>query len=303
MPRLSVLMPAFDAAPTIDRAVRSTLRDLPADAELVVQDDGSSDGTLAALERIDDPRLRVLTGPNRGVARALNALLEASASEFVARMDADDVVLPGRFRRQLRALKTADTVFTTVASWHGAGVPRPPWPSGIGIASFPFHLLLTNPVAHSTMAARRSAVEAVRGYRVVPSEDYDLWLRLASSGARLRRLAAPSLLYRVHPGQVTSAEGWRLRSWNDERTQAAFAELSARVLGAPLPRLTALAVAPLPAEEKAACLDEFERRFRCAASRLRPTDRAAVLPRLARRAAWCRERIRAAADERAEAAS
>src|SRR5699024_5894599 len=113
------------AADTIGAAVRSTLRALPADAELVVGDDGSTDDTLARLDDIQDPRLRVTPGPGRGVAATLNALLSGVDSEFVARMDADDVVLPGRFARQLRALEDHDAVFTTVAEWRGSGLPRP----------------------------------------------------------------------------------------------------------------------------------------------------------------------------------
>lgn len=291
MPRLAVLMPVRDAEATVERAVRSTLAALPDDAELAVADDGSTDGTLPLLQRLEDPRLRVLSWPGRGVARTLNALLAATDSETVARMDADDVVLPGRFRRQLHALGSADVVFTTVAQWHGSGIPRPGRPVGIPPRAFAFHLLLTNPVAHSTMAARREVVSAGGGYREAPSEDYDLWLRLAARGARIRRLPLPSLLYRVHPGQVTAQEGWRTASWLHEGTQHSFDALSDSLLGAPLPRISALAVLPLSREEKSALLGEFERRFRAAIRLLPPGDRWALERLLARRASWLRDRL------------
>ena len=294
MPRLSVLMPAFDAAATIERAVRSTLADLPADAELVVADDGSADDTLRVLGRISDRRLRVVTGPNRGVARTLNMLLEITDSELVARMDADDTGLPGRFVRQVRALGEADAVFTTIVTARG-GVPRPPWPSGIAPAAFPFHLLLTNPVAHSTLTARRSAVDAAGGYRVVPSEDYDLWLRMAVRGSRMRRLASPGVLYRVHARQVTAADGWRLASWQDETTQTAFADLSEQLLGARQQRIVALAASPSSQADRLARFAEFERLFRAAANPLRAAERRVLLRRLRQRAEWLRHRTDAPA--------
>src|SRR4051794_10401516 len=101
MPRLSVIVPAFNAAGTIASAIRSTTRALPRDAEVVVLDDGSADGTADAVRALDDARVRVISRPNRGVAVTLNDLLDATDSELVARMDADDLVLPGRFVRQL----------------------------------------------------------------------------------------------------------------------------------------------------------------------------------------------------------
>ncbi|MGO1414460.1 MAG: glycosyltransferase family 2 protein, partial [Microbacterium gubbeenense] len=60
MPRLSVIMPARNAGATVESAVRSTLHDLPADAELVVGDDASTDGMRYVLDRIEDSRLRVI---------------------------------------------------------------------------------------------------------------------------------------------------------------------------------------------------------------------------------------------------
>lgn len=296
MPRLSVLLPAKNAASTIEHAVRSTLEDLPPDAELVVGDDRSDDATREVVARVEDPRLRVVDCPGRGVAAALGTLLDASDSALVARMDADDVVLRGRFRRQLRALDDADAVFTTVAPWRGSGMARPTWPVGIGPDAFGFHLLLTNPVAHSTMAAGREAIVAAGGYRDVPSEDYDLWLRLQARGAVMRRLATPGILYRVHAGQVTAAEGWRLSSWQDPRTQDAFAALSRQLLGAPQMRISALAIAPLTRGEKIARMAEFDRSFRAAVRRVSLPARAALLRRLAARAEWLWARTETAPD-------
>lgn len=291
MPRLSVLVPACNAADTIVRAVRSTLRDMPRDAEIVVLDDGSRDGTADVVRTVSDPRVRVISRPNRGVAVTLNDLLEATDSEFVARMDADDVVLPGRFGRELRAVDSAvDAVFTTVVTW-GTGLPRPPRPSSISAEDFGLHLLLTNPVAHPTLLARRTAVDEAGGYRDVPSEDYDLWLRLALHGARIGRLGVPGLAYREHPGQVTASEDWRRASWQSEEIARSYSALAEQLIGVPATRITALAFDPsLDLEARLLRFDRFAAAFeRALPSHSRRAQRA-LRRKLAERRQWLSRR-------------
>ncbi|MDO4244203.1 MAG: glycosyltransferase [Actinomyces sp.] len=260
MPELSVLLPARDAEATIARAVSSTLRALPPDAELVVLDDGSTDATarVARAAGRDDRRLRVVSGPpSGGLTRALDSLLGMTDSRLVARMDADDLCLPWRFGTTLAAVERGeDMVFAQVVDLVGAR-PRPQAPVGIPPQTFPLHLLLTNPVSHPTMLARRELIDRVGGYRAVPAEDYDLWLRCAAAGARMRRVARWGLVYRVHPAQITASSNWRARSWADPDQAQAFADLSERTVGRRLTRLVALQ--GLDPVERAAGVEEFRR--------------------------------------------
>ncbi|WP_375388150.1 glycosyltransferase family 2 protein [uncultured Amnibacterium sp.] len=209
MPLLSVLLPVKDGSATVLRAARSTLRAMPRDAELVVVDDGSTDATGEVLSRIADRRLRVVRHERpQGVASSLNEALARTDSRVVARMDADDVSLPWRFRVQLPALSGADHVFGALVLIDGRGRPTGlADPSPVSTEQAPLHLLLENPFAHPTLVARRTALEAVGGYRPTAVEDYDLWLRAVAAGQRLRKLAAPVLAYRRHPGQAT--QSWR----------------------------------------------------------------------------------------------
>ncbi|MFJ6041996.1 MULTISPECIES: glycosyltransferase family 2 protein [Brachybacterium] len=307
MPRLTILMPVHSAERTLGAAISSTLRDLPRDARIAVLDDGSLDASATVARSFDDPRVQVRTRRNGGVASALNELLDSTDSEFVARMDADDIVLPGRFRRQLRALTrrrdgtpAPDAVFTTVVQF-GDGARPVPRPSRIPADDFSMHLLLTNPVAHPTLMARRAALERAGGYRQVPTEDYDLWLRLAADDARLERLRLPGLAYRMHPGQVTASAQWRHASWGDPTIGEAYSQLSELLLGAPSRRITTLAVDDsLDADGKREEFSRFAARFIEAASR-RPTPSEHALRRkLSERARWLEERL---AQETVRAAS
>lgn len=284
MPGLSVLLPVRDGAATIERAVRSTLQAMPRDAELVVLDDASTDSTGERLASVVDRRLRIETSPApRGVAGGLNHLLAITDSEVVARMDGDDVSSPLRFRRQLPALATADVVFSTVVQWRPARGLRgvtPPKPTPISPRAFPLQLVLRNPVSHPTMTARRDVIDAAGGYREVPAEDYDLWIRLALAGVRLRRLALPDLVYRLHPHQVTASTIWRDASWSDPQVLDAYGQLCGAVLGTRFPRLLTLAAGPGSDAEMEAVLAAFGAAVARAADRLPANERRAALHKL-----------------------
>lgn len=257
--RLSVLMPAKDAESTIVAALRSTLRSMPEDSELLVLDDASSDGTAAAVRRIKDRRIRLeATSTSVGVASALNQLLAISRAEFVARMDADDVSLPGRFVVQMRALGGRDAVFcSTVLFGRGSRTRITPL-APLSSRGSPYALLLGNPFAHSTMFARKQVLKDVSGYRSCLAEDYDLWMRMAAAGSRLARDWTPGVALRQHSAQVTATAGWGDRAaaepeWQESYEKlmtvalpaSAAAEALVAVFSAKNPAAKARAIAPI----------------------------------------------------------
>mgnify|MGYP001742516706 CR=1 FL=1 len=291
MPELSVILPARNAAGTIRRAVASTLAAMPRDSELVVGNDSSSDSTVGEAIRgasrggVVDPRLRIedITPGEGGVSRVLTQLMERTDSRLVGRMDADDISLKGRFRRTQRAIERGDDmVFTQMIELHGSRpVPRVPYeitPEDMG-----WHLLLTNPVCHPTMLATREVIDRVGGYRSVPAEDYDLWMRVASAGGRIR------LLYRIHPGQVTGNKAWRSDSWKSPEQAQAFADLSMSLTGEALPRLVSLV--SLPREEAERELDRFVQVYTQGVASRPATSRRALERRLNARTAWVRSHL------------
>lgn len=106
-PAVSVLLPAYNAAATIDVAVRSILGQTFQDIELIVIDDGSRDGTAQRVEALQDGRIRIFSeGRNAGLAVRLNQGIDLARGRYIARMDADDVAYPERLERQFRFMET-----------------------------------------------------------------------------------------------------------------------------------------------------------------------------------------------------
>lgn len=201
---VSVVIPARDAAPSIERALASILAQDYRPLEVIVVDDGSRDQTAALVARFADPAVRLIRQPqSHGAAAARNRGVAASHGEIVAFQDADDEWLPGKLRRQLELLH-ADRGLVLVAclasfvSSRGTELGllfdgRPP-PSGLRAWS---SLLARNTIATPTVVTWRRHLLALGGFdpRLTVAEDQDMWIRLAMRG-EVGYVDAP--LVRVH---------------------------------------------------------------------------------------------------------
>ena len=106
MPLLTIGLPVYNARPYLEDTLCSIYAQTFQDWELVIFDDGSTDGSGAFLESLRDPRLRVLGAKqNRGLAAGLNLIHEQARGQYIARMDADDLMHPERFALQLAFLE------------------------------------------------------------------------------------------------------------------------------------------------------------------------------------------------------
>jgi glycosyltransferase involved in cell wall biosynthesis len=205
-----VVLPVRDGERYLRDAVDSVLAQTLSNLEVIVVDDGSTDGTLLLLEGVPDARLRVLRRPREGLVAALDAGIAEAQAEYVARMDADDVAEPERLQRQVEVLERRPRV-GMVATWtmlideDGRELRREVLPSEH--ADLARRLLLRNPFQHGSVLLRRAALEAAGGYRADygANEDYDLWRRLARSW-ELACVPEALYRYRVHPGAVTRTD-------------------------------------------------------------------------------------------------
>jgi glycosyltransferase involved in cell wall biosynthesis len=210
-PAISVLLPVRNGMPYLPVAVDSVLGQTWGDFELIVIDDGSTDGTREYLKGVTDPRVRVVSTGGAGLGAALNTGLALAQAPYVARHDADDWSAPERLGRQLACLTAradVDVLATTVSfvderdevvdsPW--TRIVHQQWDGALEPEQIAELMPLTCCIFHATVLARTRVLRNAGGYdaAMVPAEDYDLWLRLLPRH-RFARLAERLYTVRVH---------------------------------------------------------------------------------------------------------
>jgi glycosyltransferase involved in cell wall biosynthesis len=211
MPKISVVMPVYNAEAYLDQAIRSVLGQSFEDFELICINDGSTDESGKILNNwaIRDQRIRLISRSNTGIVGALNEGLAAAQGELIARMDADDVCLRSRLTNQVSYMNSHHdcvVVGATALLIDQEGSPIKRWEVPADHASIEkLHLDgRAGQIIHPSVMMRRSAVIAAGGYRPEWQwiEDYDLFLRLADVGI-LANLQEDLLLYRLNLCGVT----------------------------------------------------------------------------------------------------
>lgn len=187
-PLVSVIMPAYNAEPYIEAAIRSVMEQTVHDWELIVLDDCSGDGTCAIAQRLaaEDGRIRLLrNGENMGVARTRNRGFELCAGQYVALLDSDDVWHPDKLEKQLARLTQtgAELSYTSYAIVGADGKKVkadylvPQW------ATFD-QLLKQNVIGCSTVMMTARIAKSHQFRTDFYHEDYVLWLQLLRSGCK-----------------------------------------------------------------------------------------------------------------------
>lgn len=203
-------MPAYNAAATIVAAAESILAEPIDDLILLVIDDGSVDGTGDAVRGIGDDRIEVIRQDNAGLVAALNRGLREARTEFLARMDADDLSVPGRIRAQLDWLAAHPDAVACGTDYELFGemrgrvrVPRRNW-------SCRQRAQLSSAHCGASMVWRRIPSERA-GMRFDPdyahAEDYEYFSRITELGA-VGNLPTVGYRYLIHDGQ--SSERYEL---------------------------------------------------------------------------------------------
>lgn len=210
-PKVSVLLPVYNARDHLREAVDSILAQTFTDFELLAHDDGSTDGSLAILEAYArrDPRVRVGSAPNAGITATLNRLIAAARGPYLARMDADDICLPDRFAAQVAYLDAHPDIAVLGTDWLTIDDAGRPFRY--------FHIPRTHEeldarhlrghctIMHPTVMMRRDVVARAGGYdeRFRSAQDLDLWLRLGERG-KIANLPRVLLEYRVHANSISA---------------------------------------------------------------------------------------------------
>lgn len=216
-PLVSVVIPAFNAARTIELTIRSALQQTLTNLEVVVVNDGSTDTTETVVAAIGDQRVRLVNQENRGLPAARNRGIDASRGAYVAFLDSDDLLLPAFLHCGIQALRArinqgfAYTDAYVLDEESGrlretSAMSRfdPPNPPPESPPDFLMELLARNFVYVSTIAPRK-VLDQLGGFNetLTSCEDYDLWLRILVSGGEAAWFPGRHAIYRLHPRQMT----------------------------------------------------------------------------------------------------
>jgi glycosyltransferase involved in cell wall biosynthesis len=216
---VSVIMPAFNVEPFVGAALGSALSQTFDDFEVIVVDDGSDDGTAAAVTSVagSDRRVRLVRQANRGLAGARNTAMRAARGEYFALLDSDDLWEPDFLAAQMDVLRSDPGVaIVTGNAWYLGGVsdgqparPCPdsrPEPNLASIIADEWSIFIMSVMRRDVYAAIGAFDESMRS-----NEDYDFWLRAALAGFRFVRNDRPLGRYRVRPESLSADHARMLR--------------------------------------------------------------------------------------------
>jgi glycosyltransferase involved in cell wall biosynthesis len=217
-PTISVVIPSYNCAPYLRETIESVLGQTYAPIEVLIVDDGSTDGSLEIARGFDLP-VRVITQTNSGVSVARNRGIDEAQGEWIAFVDADDLWEPTKLERQIESLaeEANDDVVCLYTDFYRFGGPvghrvelRPDCPSA---PDRRVQMLITYTVLPSTAVVRASALDD--GLRfpagITDSEDMIFLLDLRELG-RFVRTADPLVGYRIHQTSAVRRAGHELRS-------------------------------------------------------------------------------------------
>ncbi len=208
MPRVSFALAAHGENPWLQSSLQSACDQSDVDHEVVLCLDRPSEGTLSEIDRLAGSlNFRTLHSNGPGLAAALNTIIENTDSEFVARLDTDDVALPIRSSMQIASLDNNDRL--AVVGTHALTIDQDGHQIGmIKTPSSPLanklRLLARSSLIHPSTMLRREALTSVGGYdeSFQRFQDYDLWLRMSLEWS-VQNIAMPLTLYRVHGDQAS----------------------------------------------------------------------------------------------------
>jgi glycosyltransferase involved in cell wall biosynthesis len=232
-PLVSIIVPAFNAERFIVRAIRSALGQAYPDLEIIVVDDGSTDGTAEIVRSFSDPRIRLVPQANRGQAAARNHGIRLSAGKYVTFLDADDAYLPEKVRRQVAFLEANPGYqgsFCDAAHFYSRDpetlLGRKPGHGSGDLFTDLLHASVINP---NTLMLAGDLVRngyLFREERYYP-EEWELCLRLARAGVRLGHLDEALVVVELREDSNTAMEiQWALKRHTLEMFERLFAGMT-----------------------------------------------------------------------------
>jgi len=225
---ITVLLPVYNAEKYIAETVESILKQTFSDFEFIIIDDGSTDRSLEILQgyAANDQRVLLISRENKGVVETVCEGFLLSRGQYIARIDADDIALPGRLEIEYEFLQSHPDVVCVgsdfeLIDYKGRQIGLVELPKGSDRIE---QLLLAGecPIANPSTMVVKSAVDSVGGFNlgVFPAEDYALWVALLEIG-EIENLSTVLLKYRIHKESVTQTSNLAMIQKTKEVCEAA----------------------------------------------------------------------------------
>ena len=219
MPAVSVIMPAYDAAPYLRTAAESVLRQTFTDLELIIIDDGSSDRTLdvARACAARDARIRVLRQPHAGPGPARNYGFREAVGRYFAFLDSDDEWDDRFLAEHVAVLAARPDVDVVIGNARNRGGKRDGLPArlrrGDGLPIVLTEILADENSLFIMAVFRREVVDAVGGFdpAIFTNEEYQMWIRASLAGFAFTRHTRPLGWYTYRPDSLSASETRMLR--------------------------------------------------------------------------------------------
>jgi glycosyltransferase involved in cell wall biosynthesis len=209
-PKISVVMPFYNAQKYIALAIESILKQTFSDFELILINDASTDGSdeIVAKYLQDERIIYIKNNDNKGIVYNLNLGLKLAKADIIARMDGDDVSELNRFEKQFDFLQNNSDIsvlgsFVKIINSDGQIIDHRSKP--LDWEKIRQQIIIYSPLVHPSVMFRKKEVLAVGGYRegYIYVEDIDLWYRLSYSGYKISNIPEFLLQYRFHENSTS----------------------------------------------------------------------------------------------------
>ncbi|MBQ9637723.1 MAG: glycosyltransferase [Prevotella sp.] len=203
---VSIILPVFNASAHLQECIDSVLAQTYTDYELLVMDDGSTDNSVSIAEGYEDERVRVVACEHNFI-QTLNRGIEESRGKYIARMDADDLMMPERLEKQVGLMESFPSITVCSSAAQAFGLTEEVFGVGYGNINHPLlSFLLGNFVIHPSVMIRKDFLTKNNLlYKNYPyAEDYKLWMEIGMAAGKFYVIPTPLIKYRISENQVSN---------------------------------------------------------------------------------------------------
>lgn len=204
--KVSIILPVYNAKEYIKDCIDSILAQTYQNFELIIGDDASTDNSIDICKQYDNPKIRIIKCEHNYI-RTCNTLLKFCNGDYIARMDADDIMLPNRIQKQVEILEKDKSLSLRCSNRLiiGTDERRDMWVENY-VDDFILRLFCGNFIPHSTVMIRTSFLRnlGIKYKSEYPyAEDYKMWSDIAMNGGTIYAIKEPLIKYRIHDSSIS----------------------------------------------------------------------------------------------------